>query len=157
MGYISGKNLIELYEGNVQRAEQDLERVLRHEMEHAIQENFDLEQSLIPEPLLTWLVRWTMDDREVMTVLLYEEHKMDQKFEARLLANLPNWTVGSLLWISEHQHRPVHDGSSFPSPGMCFLGGAPLAGSVRHCPSLSWQVKVETSPLSPRDGLVLLD
>ena len=29
VGYISGTNLIELCEGNVQRAEQDLERVLR--------------------------------------------------------------------------------------------------------------------------------
>ena len=62
-GYVTGTNLIELCEGNVLRAEQDLERVLRHEMVHAIQENFDLREALIPEPLLTWLVRWTMDDR----------------------------------------------------------------------------------------------
>ena len=90
--------------------------MLRHEMVHAIEENFDLEQSLIPEPLLTWLVRWTMDDREVMTVLLYDEHETDQEFEARLLANLPNWAVGSLLWISEHRHRAVHDGLKLPQP-----------------------------------------
>ena len=115
-GYISGTNLIELCHANVHRAEQDLERVLRHEMVHAIQENFDLRESLIPEPLLTWLVRWTMDDREVMTVLLYDEHETGQEFEARLLANLPNWVVGSLLWISEHRHRAVHAGLQLPQP-----------------------------------------
>ncbi len=32
-------------------------------MIHAIQENFDLEESLIPEPLLTLLVCWNMVDR----------------------------------------------------------------------------------------------
>ena len=115
-GYITGTNLIELCHANVHRADQDLERVLRHEMVHAIQENFDLRKSLIPEPLLTWLVRWTMDDREVMTVLLYDEHETDQEFEARLLANPPNWVVGSLLWISEHRHRAVHDGLKLPHP-----------------------------------------
>ena len=57
-----------------------------------------------------------MDDREVMTVLLYDEHETDQEFEARLLANLPNWVVGSLLWISEHRHRAVHDGLKLPHP-----------------------------------------
>ena len=41
-GYITGTNLIELCHANVNRADQDLERVLRHEMVHAIQENFDL-------------------------------------------------------------------------------------------------------------------
>ena len=70
-------------------------------MVHAIQENFDLDESVIPEPLLSWLVRWTMDDREVMAGLLYDEKETDQEFEARLMANLPNWVVGSFLWISE--------------------------------------------------------
>ena len=119
--YISGTNLIELCGGNVQRADQDLARVLSEEMVHAIQENFDLEESLIPEPLLTWLIRWTMDDREVMTVLLYDRKETDQEFEARLLDNLPNWALGSLLWISEHRQRVFMTASSFPSPGMCFL------------------------------------
>ena len=85
-------------------------------MVHAIQENFDLEESLIPEPLLTWLVRWTMDEHEGMTVQLYDEKEIDQEFEARLLANLPNWVVESLLWISEHRHRAVHDGLKLPQP-----------------------------------------
>lgn len=57
-----------------------------------------------------------MDDREVMIVLLYDEHETDQEFEARLLANLPNWVVGSLLWISEHRHRAVHAGLQLPQP-----------------------------------------
>ena len=34
-GYITGTNLIELCHANVHRADQDLERVLRHEMVHA--------------------------------------------------------------------------------------------------------------------------
>ena len=105
-------NLIELCEGNVQRADQDLERVLRHEMVHAIQENSGLQEPLIPEPLLIWLVRWAMDDREVMTLLLYDEKETHQEFEARLLDNLPNWAVGSLLC----RHRAVHYGLKLPQP-----------------------------------------
>ena len=55
-----------------------------------------------------------MDGREVMTVLLYDQKETDQEFEARLLANLPNWAMGSLLWISDHRHRAVHDGLKLP-------------------------------------------
>ena len=36
--------------------------------------------------------------------------------DARLLANLPNWAIGSLLWISEHRHRHVHDGLPLAHP-----------------------------------------
>ena len=57
--YFSGTNLIELCPANVHRADQDLELMLRREMVHAIQENFDWKQPVIPEPWLTWLVRWT--------------------------------------------------------------------------------------------------
>ena len=114
--YISGTNLIELCEANVHGADPDLEKVLRHEMVHAIQENFDWTESVIPEPWLTWLVRWTMDDREVMNVLLYDPMETDQEFEARLLANLPNWVVGGLLWVSETRHRAVHDGVKLTRP-----------------------------------------
>ena len=157
-GYIKGTNLIELCHANVNRADQDLERVLRHEIVHAIQENFDLRESLIPEPLLTWLVRWTMDDREVMTVLLYDEHETDQEFEARLLANLPNWVVGSLLWISEHRHRAVHAGLQLPQPWEVIPVEAILwRDSVRPGPSLSRRGKVDSSRQSPCDGVVLLD
>ena len=57
--YFSGNNLIELCPANVHRADQDLEQVLRREMVPAIQDNFDWKESVIPEPWLTWLVRWT--------------------------------------------------------------------------------------------------
>ena len=55
-----------------------------------------------------------MDDRKVIRRLLYDEKETDQEFEARLLANLPNWAVGSLLWISDHRHRAVCDGLKIP-------------------------------------------
>ena len=57
--YFSGNNLIELCPANVHRADQDLEQMLRREMVHAIQDNFDWKEPVIPEPWLTWLVRWT--------------------------------------------------------------------------------------------------
>ena len=47
-------------------------------------------------------------------MLLYDEKETDQEFEARLLANLPNWVVGSLLWISDHRRCAVHDGLKLP-------------------------------------------
>ena len=106
--YISHTNLIELCQSNAARAGHDLQHVLRHEMVHAVQENLNLTRAAIPEPLLTWLVRGYLTDSEVMTVLvMYDEKDIDQEFEARLLALLPNWLIGSLLWTSEQHQRIV--------------------------------------------------
>lgn len=59
----------------------------------AIQENFDWQESVIPEPWLTWFVRWTTDDREVMNVLRDDPMGTDQEFEPGFLPTCP---TGSL-------------------------------------------------------------
>lgn len=54
---ISHTNLIELCRSNVARNGQSVQQMLRHEMGHAIQDNLQLKTAVIPEPLLTWMVR----------------------------------------------------------------------------------------------------
>ena len=57
---------------------------------------------MIPEPLLTWLVRWTMDDREVMAVLLYDETSWTGNLRPDSCNGLPNWSRSTpLLWIGD--------------------------------------------------------
>ena len=126
-GYISGTNLIELCHANVHRADQDLERVLRHEMVHAIQENFDLRESLIPEPLLTWLVRWTMDDREVMAVIsVYPSDEINSELEARLVSRLlPNEAIGGMLLAARVIQQAPQQGL-LGSLRAYVMGGSPL-------------------------------
>ncbi len=82
-------------------------------------------------------------------VLLYDEKETDQEFEARFMANLPNWAVGSLLLISDHRHRVVHDGLKLPQLWDVLPEEAILEGPLRRGPSLSWHVKVEPSCQSP--------
>ena len=115
-GYISQTNLIELCRSNVARNSQSLAVVMRHEMVHAIQENLQLQAPLIPEPLLTWLVRGMLSDEEAMAVLLYDEYDKDLEFEARVLSRLPNWLIGSVLWASEYHDRSRGDGLPLPPP-----------------------------------------
>ena len=115
-GYISQTNLIELCRTNVARNSQSLAVVMRHEMVHAIQENLQLQAPLIPEPLLTWLVRGMLSDEEAMAVLLYDEYDKDLEFEARVLSRLPNWLIGSVLWASEYHARKSGDGLPLPPP-----------------------------------------
>lgn len=114
--YISHTNLIELCRSNVARNSQCVQQVLRHEMVHAIQENLQLKTAVIPEPLLSWMVRGLLSDSETMTVLLYDKHDTDQEFEARVLSRLPNWLIGSLLWASEYHDRAVRGGIPLPPP-----------------------------------------
>lgn len=115
-GYISQTNLIELCRSNVARNSESLAVVMRHEMVHAIQENLKLEAPLIPEPLLTWLVRGMLSNEEAMAVLLYDEYDKDLEFEARVLSRLPNWLIGGMLWASEYHDRQVGDGLPLPPP-----------------------------------------
>ena len=63
--YISHTNLIELCRSNVARNSQCVQQVLRHEMVHAIQENLQLKTAVIPEPLLSWMVRGLLSDSEI--------------------------------------------------------------------------------------------
>lgn len=111
--YISGTRVIELCQRNAESKHQDIGRIIRHEMVHLIQNNLGRTTSLIPDAVMTPMVRWLMDDREVMTVLLYEEEDIDQEFEARLLSNLPNWSLGAALWLSEH-YRAIQAGTITP-------------------------------------------
>ncbi|NDD44355.1 MAG: hypothetical protein EBZ24_02655 [Synechococcaceae bacterium WB9_4xB_025] len=115
-GFISGTNLIEICSDNVKASDQDFELVLRHEMIHAIQENLELEESLIPEPFLTWIVLKTLAPDEVMTVLLYEMSERSQEFEARIGSRLPNWLIGSALWVSEYRYRMANNQLALEMP-----------------------------------------
>ena len=111
--YVSGTRVIELCQRNAESKHQDVGKIIRHEMVHMIQNNLGRTTSLIPDAIMTPMVRWLMDDREVMTVLLYEEEDIDQEFEARLLSNLPNWSLGAALWLSE-RHRAIKAGTVTP-------------------------------------------
>ena len=122
--FVSGTNLIEICTANVERSDRSLEVVLRHEMIHAIQENFEAKNSLIPEPLLTWFVVNTLDSGEVMTVLLYEKRERSQEFEARIVSRLPDWLIGSALWVSEYRYRLANNQLSLEMPWEILPPGA---------------------------------
>ena len=128
--YISGTRVIELCQRNAENKNQDVGKIIRHEIVHLIQNNLGRTTSLIPDAVMTPMVRWLMDDREVMTVLLYEEEDIDQEFEARLLSNLPNWSLGAALWLSE-RYRAIQTGTITPDYPWEML---PLQAVFWDCP-----------------------
>lgn len=80
--------------------QRSLGEVARHEFFHAIQHRFGYEgQGFLPDALLTPLVRFGMDDREVMTVLsLYPEEDVNGELEARLASRIiPNALIAGGL------------------------------------------------------------
>jgi len=64
-----------------------VERVVRHEIVHAIHQRFRLDTlALTPEPLFTDLVQKHLPSEEVLTVLAgYDKDLFQQEIEARLL------------------------------------------------------------------------
>jgi hypothetical protein len=64
-----------------------IDRIVRHEMVHAIHQRFRLgNTALTPEPLFTELVRKNVPSEEVMAVFgIYDKENFDQEIEARLL------------------------------------------------------------------------
>ena len=79
--------------------------VIKHEMVHVIHHNFGLsnDETIIPEPYFTDLVREHLPSSEVLLVLTsdaYLEYP-NQELEARLLSKLPTPVIMSMYWVSQ--------------------------------------------------------
>ena len=96
--YILDSRTISICVDNAIEVGNDPHDVLKHEAIHAIHHNLEWEKrTFINEPLLTFLVRYFMDDRETLGVLLNYEGSTDQEFEARLLTHLPTPIIALLI------------------------------------------------------------
>lgn len=99
--YILDSRAISICVDNAIKVGNDPHDVLKHEAIHAIHHNLEWEENtFINEPLLTFLVRYFMDDRETLGVLLNYEGSTDQEFEARLLTHLPTPIIALLIVIT---------------------------------------------------------
>lgn len=67
-----------------------VDRIVRHEIVHAIHQRFRLGQAaLTPEPLFTELVRENVPSEEVMSIFqIYNRDYFDQEVEARLFERI---------------------------------------------------------------------
>ncbi len=77
-----------------------IDEVVRHELFHAVQHLFGRNgRSFLSNDQITPLVRWLMDDGEVMAVLmLYPSEEINSELEARLVSLLlPNEVIGGAL------------------------------------------------------------
>lgn len=74
--------------------------VIRHEIIHRIQCNIGVKE-VIPEEVLTQVIRYTMTDEETLGVLLLYDHEDHQgEFEARVFQNLPEGIVSGALFYT---------------------------------------------------------
>lgn len=74
--------------------------VIRHELIHRIQCNIGVKE-VIPENVLSQVVRYTMTDEETLGVLLLYDHEDHQgEFEARVFQNLPEGIVSGALFYT---------------------------------------------------------
>ena len=97
--------VIYLCRGNILSQQQDMNLVLNHEIIHVIHNNlgFNEDQTLIPEPYFSDLVREFLDPNEVMLVIStpgYDSY-LNQELEARLLSKLPRDVIMVMLAASE--------------------------------------------------------
>ena len=85
--FIPIKETLVVCEKNAATREISVERVVRHELVHAIHLRFRLEtEALTPDPLFTNLVRKHLPTEEVLSVLVgYDKDLFQQEIEARLL------------------------------------------------------------------------
>lgn len=99
--YVLDSRTISLCTENLIEKGHTREHVLKHEAIHAVHHNLGwTEETFIKEPLLTWLVRETMDDGEVMGVLLNYPGEASQEYDARLLSYLPSDFIAFLVFIT---------------------------------------------------------
>ena len=90
---------------NIEEAGFTEQMVIRHEMVHVIHYNFGWmnDETLIPEPYFTDLVREHVPSDEVLLVITsdnYAEYP-NQELEAKLLSRLPTPVIMSLYWVSQ--------------------------------------------------------
>ena len=90
---------------NISNAGGDEQEVIRHEMVHVIHHNFGLisDETIIPEPYFTDLVREHVPSDEVLLVVTSDNYAdyTNQELEARLLSKLPTPVIMSLYWVSQ--------------------------------------------------------
>ena len=97
--------VITICPNNIRAAGGDEQEVIRHEMVHVIHHNFGWvnDETIIPEPYFTDLVREHVPSDEVLLVLTsdaYVEYP-NQELEARLLSKLPTSVIMSMLRFSQ--------------------------------------------------------
>jgi hypothetical protein len=95
MGQYEAKTeTITLCENNITLSKYSKEEIVKHELIHYIYHKHQIE-SIIPEPLITWLVRKNIPSDQVMYVILNEDkYSLNEEFSARLLQKLPSWIIG---------------------------------------------------------------
>ena len=106
--YLMGQTdheVITICPDNIREAGYTEQMVIRHEMVHVIHHNFGLmnDETLIPEPYFTDLVREHVPSDEVLLVVTSDNYDdyMDQELEARLLSKLPTPVIMSMYWVSQ--------------------------------------------------------
>lgn len=113
--YDPGRQEINLCMERIREKQRSPMEVARHELFHAVQHLFGRNgRSFLSDDQITPLVRWLMDDGEVMAVLmLYPSEEINSELEARLVSRLlPNEVIGGALLAGRllqdaPQHGPI--------------------------------------------------
>ena len=99
---------------NISDAGGDEQEVIRHEMVHVIHHNFGLinDETIIPEPYFTDLVREHVPSEEVLLVITSDAYVdyPNQELEAKLLSKLPTPVIMSMYWVSQ-EHATFTSGN----------------------------------------------
>jgi len=106
--YLMGQTdheVITICPDNIREAGYTEQMVIRHEMVHVIHHNFGWvnDETIIPEPYITDLVREHMPFDEVLLVVTSEgyDNYVNQELEARLLSKLPTPVIMTMHWVSQ--------------------------------------------------------
>ena len=106
--YLMGQTdheVITICPDNIEAAGGDEQEVIRHEMVHVIHHNFGWteDQTIIPEPYFTDLVREYVPSNEVLLVVTSDGYAdyPNQELEARLLSKLPTPVIMTMYWVSQ--------------------------------------------------------
>ena len=98
--YDPDRSEINLCVDRIRSNQRGIGEVARHELFHAVQHHFGRAgRSFLNDDQITSLVRWFMEDGEVMAVLmLYPSEEINSELEARLVSRLlPNEVIGGAL------------------------------------------------------------
>ena len=98
--YDPDRSEINLCVDRIRTNQRGIGEVARHELFHAVQHHFGRDgRSFLNDDQITSLVRWFMDDGEVMAVIsLYPSEEINSELEARLASRFfPNQVIGGAL------------------------------------------------------------
>jgi hypothetical protein len=97
--------IITICPDNIKEAGFTEQMVIKHEMVHVIHYNFGWmnDETLIPEPYFTDLVREHVPSEEVLLVITSDNYDdyTNQELEARLLSKLPTPVIMTMYWVSQ--------------------------------------------------------